>query len=162
MSKTQLAARVEAWGKLKKKHDAINAAADGQLEDLLAAFEKKAEPIYAERDRKLIPVVDEMNALESEVRTELLRGVGADGSIGIPQIESSNGALAQVHIEKKREIDPAAFFRAVPPRRRQEPAFLGCISILVGKAEKFLDQATMQRLARLKVTPSVAFTLKSE
>jgi hypothetical protein len=161
MTKPKLIAELAEWTRLKKKLDAINTEADGQLEDLLVTFEKKAEPIYAERDRKAGAIIDEMNRIETDVRGELLRQVKPDGAIGIPQLESENGGLAQVLVDKKREIDPAAFFRAVPPRRRHEPAFLGCLTVQVGKAEKCLDQATMSRIARLKISPSVNFTLKN-
>ena len=161
MKPKELTAKLEAWEKLKKQRDRVDAAADGQLEDLLVTYEKKAEPINSERDRKLQPIVDQMNTLEEELRAEMLRQIKPDGTIGIPQLETSL-ALAQVLATSKREIDAAAFIRATPPRRRNDPAFYGCLTVQIGKAEKFLDQPTMTRLARPKVTYAVAVTLKGE
>ncbi len=156
-----LTAKLSAWEKLKKQRDRVDAAADGQLEDLLTTFEKKAEPINTERDRRLQPILEQMDAIESDIRAEMLRSVKPDGTIGIPQLETP-GALALVCIDKKREIDAASFFRAIPPSRRNDPAFYGCLTVQIGKAEKFLDQPTMTRLTRLKLTPSVAVTLKND
>lgn len=161
MKPKELTTRLEAWEKLKKQSDRINAEADAQLEDLIVTFEKKAEPINSERDRRLQPVIDKLTALESELRDEMLREIKPDGTIGIPQLETKL-ALAQVLATSKREIDAAAFIRATPPRRRNDPAFFGCLTVQIGKAEKFLDQPTMTRLARPKITHSVAVTLKNE
>lgn len=156
-----LTEKLRVWEKLKRKRDKIDAEADGQLEDLLATYEKKAEPINAERDRKLQTVVEEMTALENELRGEMLRQVKPDGTIGIPQLETPL-ALAQVQATSKREIDPAAFMRATDPRRRNSPEFFNCLTVQIGKAEKFLDQVTMTRLAKAKTTHSVAITLKGD
>lgn len=156
-----LTSKLENWERLKKQRDKIDAEADGQLEDLLATYEKKAEPIATERDRKLQPVLEKMTALENEIRADMMREIKADGSIGIPQIETK-GALAQVLGSSKREIDPAAFIRATSPARRNEPGFFNCLSVLIGPAEKFLDAPTMARLARKKVTHSVDIKLKTD
>ncbi len=161
MKPKDLTTKLEAWEKLKKQRDRIDADADGQLEDLLVTFERKADPINSDRDRKLQPVLDKMATLENELRDEMLRQIKPDGTIGIPQIETTL-ALAQVHAASKREIDAAAFIRATPPRRRNDPAFFGCLTVQIGKAEKFLDQPTMTRLARPKLTYSVAVTLKGD
>lgn len=160
MNAKQLTAKLEAWEKLKRQRDKVDATADGQLEDLLVTYEKKAEPINSERDRKLQPIVDQMNTLEEELRAEMLRQIKPDGTIGIPQLETTL-ALAQVLATSKREIDAAAFIRATAPRRRNDPAFYNCLTVQIGKAEKFLDQPTMTRLARPKVTYAVAVTLKT-
>jgi hypothetical protein len=159
MTKPELTAKLQEWGKLTKQRNKIEAEADGQLEDLIVTFERKAEPINAERDRKLQPFLEQLQTLENELRDEMLRNVKADGTIGIPQLETAL-ALAQVHASSKREIDAAAFIRATPPRRRTDPGFYACLTVQIGKAEKFLDQPTMLRLARPKVTHSVAITLK--
>lgn len=161
MKPKDLTAKLEAWEKLKLKRDRIDAEADGQLEDLLVTYEKKAEPINIDRDRKLQPVLDQMQAIENELRDEMTRAIKSDGTIGIPQIETAR-ALAQVQATSKREIDAAAFIRSTPPRRRNDPAFFGCLTVQIGKAEKFLDQPTMTKLARAKITHSVAITLKGE
>jgi len=161
MNAKTLTAKLEAWEKLKKQRDRVDAAADGQLEDLLVTYEKKAEPINSERDRKLQPIVDQMTSLEEELRAEMIRQIKPDGTIGIPQLETTL-ALAQVLATSKREIDAAAFIRATPPRRRNDPAFYGCLTVQIGKAEKFLDQPTMTRLARPKITHTVAITLKGD
>lgn len=162
MSKTsQLKLKLEEWQKLKTKVNRINAEADGQLEDLIVTFETKAEPINAERDRKLGPVLADLHKLETEIGDGMLAEVKRDGTIGIPQIETAR-ALAQVTLDKKREINTAAFLRAVPPSRRQENAFFECLNVQIGKAEKFLDKPTMDRLTKLKLTPAVAVTLKPE
>lgn len=160
MKKAELTAKLLAWEKLKRQRDRIDQEADSQLEDLIVTFEKKAEPINTERERQLQPVLEKLEALENELRAELLREINADGTIGIPQLETKN-ALAQVLASSKREIDAAAFIRATPPRRRNEPAFFDCLTVLIGKAEKFLDQPTMTRVARAKVSHSVAVKLKN-
>src|SRR5205085_2145564 len=157
----ELIARLEAWEKLKKQRDRIDANADGQIEDLLSTYERKAEPINTERERKLEPVVSQMEMIESEIREAMLRQIKPDGTIGLPQLETEH-ALAQVLIDKRREIDAAAFIRATPPRRRNDPAFYGCLTVQIGKAEKFCDQPTMTRLTRLKLTPSVCLKLKND
>lgn len=160
-AETVLKQKLEDWQKLKLKANRINAEADGQLEDLIVTFETKAEPINAERDRKLGPVLADLHKLEAEIGETMLAEVKRDGTIGIPQIEAPR-ALAQVTLDKKREINTAAFLRAVPPARRQEPAFFECLNVQIGKAEKFLDKPTMDRLTKLKLTPAVAVTLKPE
>ncbi len=160
MKPKDLTLKLEAWEKLKKQRDRTDAQADAQLDDLLVTFEKKAEPINSERDRRLQPIVDQMNTIEEELRAEMLRQIKTDGTIGIPQLETAN-ALAQVFTDKKREIDAAAFIRATPPRRRNDPAFYSCLTVQIAKAEKFLDQPTMVRLTRLKLTHSVALKLKA-
>ena len=161
MTKAQLTQKLQEWEKLKRQRDRIDAEADGQLEDLIVTFEKKSEPINVERDRKLQPVLDQLEELEGELRTEMLRQVKPDGTIGIPQLETEH-ALAQVLSTSKREIDAGAFIRATSPRRRNDSAFFECLTVQIGKAEKFLDHLTMKRLARAKVTHNVAITLKSE
>lgn len=160
MKPKDLTLKLEAWEKLKKQRDRADAQADALIEDLLVTFEKKAEPINSERDRRLQPIVDQMNTIEEELRAEMLRQIKTDGTIGIPQLETDN-ALAQVFTDKKREIDAAAFIRATPPRRRNDPGFYGCLTVQIAKAEKFLDQPTMVRLTRLKLTHSVALKLKT-
>jgi hypothetical protein len=159
MTPAKLKENVEAWAKLRQQREKIEAQTDGQLEDLFGTFEKKAEPIYTARDRKLDPIIEEMDRLEATIREELLGQLKANRPL--PQIESTS-AIAQVFVERRREIDPAAFFRAVAPRRRNEPAFLACLTVQVGKAEKFLDQPTMTRIARAKLNPSVNLALKDQ
>ena len=161
MNKSQLTAKLEEWQQLKRREQRIHAEADGQLDDLVVTFERKAAPINLDRERKLVAVIDQMTAIENQLRDEMLRQIKPDGTIGIPQLETTL-ALAQVHASSKREIDPAAFIRATPPQRRNDPAFFACFTVQIGKAEKFLDQPTMTRLARPKITHSVALTLKSE
>ena len=157
----QIEEKLKEWEKLRAKANRINKEADGQLQDLIVTFETKAEPINAERDRKLGTVLADLQKLEQEISDGMLAEVKRDGTIGIPQIETLR-ALAQVTLDKKREINAAAFLRAVPPGRRQEPAFFECLNVQIGKAEKFLDKPTMDRLTKLKLTPAVAVTLKPE
>ena len=161
MKPADLKQRLEDWQKLRLKVNRINAEADGQLEDLLVTFETKAAPINAERDRKLGNVLADLQKIEDEIREAMLAQVKRDGTIGIPQIETEK-ALARVALDRKREIETAAFIRAVDPRRRQDPAFFECMNVQIGKAEKFLDKTTMDKLTHLKLTPSVAVTLKTE
>lgn len=160
-TKAQLTQKLLDWEKLKKQRDRIDAEADGQLDDLLVTFERKAEPINVERDRKLQPVLERLEELETAIRAEMLRNVKSDGSFGIPQLETEH-ALAQVLTSSKREIDAGAFIRATPPRQRNDSAFFDCLTVQIGKAEKFLDQPTMKRLARPKLSHNVAITLKHE
>src|SRR5688572_11915852 len=96
---------LEEWQKLRTKINRINADADGQLEDLIATFEAKAEPINTERDRKLGTALADLQKLEAEIGTAMLAGVKSDGTITLPQIETSR-ALARVTLDKKREISP--------------------------------------------------------
>ena len=160
MTKAELTTALEDWARNKKRADSITAAADKKLEPHLLAYEKKAEPINAERDEKLAKPLAEMERLELEIRTAMLAQVTADGTA--PAAIETDTAVAQVTVDRKREIDPATFMRAVPPRLRLDPSFIGCLSVLIGKAEKFLDKPTLARLVRPKLTPSVALTLKSE
>ena len=161
MTKTQLSAKLEAWSKASRKRLKIEKDRENQLQTLIDTYEKKAEPINAQADRQLDPIMEDLHTLEADIRTAMLAGVKPDGSIEIPQIENQF-ALAQVTIDKKREINSAAFLRAVPPSRRNEPGFFKCLSILITPAEKFLDAVTMARLVRPKLTPSVHLTLKEE
>jgi hypothetical protein len=160
MTKPEITKRLEDWARKKKRVDNINAEADRKLAPHLAAYEKKASPIEAERDEKVAPLAADLDALEQEIRAALLSQVSPDGTAPAP-VETDT-AVAQVTIDRKREIDAAAFMRAVPPSQRRDPGYLGCLSVLVGRAEKFLPQMTLARLVRPKLTPSVALTLKSE
>lgn len=159
-TKQDLTAKLHEWEKLKTRATKIETQREQQLQTILDVFEKKAEPINADADRQLAPLVDQMEAIEKELESELLGSIKPDGSIRIPQLETAS-ALAQVMTDSRREIKAAAFFRAVLPSRRNDPDFYGCLSVLIGKAEKFLDKATMTRLARAKLTHSVSLTLKS-
>jgi len=160
MSKQQIIKSLEDWARKKRRVDNINADADRKLQPLLDAYERKAEPVNADRDAKIQPLIAEMERLELEIRTALLSQVTADGTAPAPiEIDS---AIAQVTVDRKREIDAATFMRAVPPRLRQDPGYIGCLSVLVGKAEKFLDRITLARVVKPKLTPSVAITLRSE
>lgn len=158
-AETILKAKLEEWGKAKEKANRINAAADGQLEDLLATYEAKAEPILSERDRKLGPVLADLQNLEREITNALLKEVKPDGAIGIPQLDTEK-AFAQVTVDRKRKLDPAEFMRSVHPRERHKPEFFACLTVLVTEAEKFLDKPTMQRLTGFKLSPSVVLKLK--
>lgn len=159
MTKAQLKEKFERWTTLSRKRQKIETDRRNQLETLLETYEKKAEPINAEANRQLDVFMDELLTLESEIGAEMLASVKPDGKIDIPQLDNKFG-LAQVITDKKRHIDPAAFLRAVPPARRHEPAFFKCLSILITPSEKFLDTATMSRLARPKLTYSAQLTLK--
>ncbi|MEP6743836.1 MAG: hypothetical protein ABJB61_15170 [bacterium] len=161
MTKPQLTAKLDEWAKKKKRVDRINAEADARLEPLLKVYEAKAEPINAARDEKLASLLTEMETLEQEIRAAMLAAVNLDGTSSLPQAESGN-AVAQLNTERRREIDTAAFMRAVPPRLRLDPAYIGCLSVLVGKADKFLPSPMLARLVRPKLTHSVTLTLKSE
>lgn len=160
MTKPQIATILEAWARKKERANSINLAADRKLQPHLDVYEKKTAAIIAERDGKLLDLVPEMEKLELQVRNALLALVTAEGLAPAPI--DIGVATAQVTVDRKREIDPAAFMRAVPPAMRREPLYMQCFSVLVGKVEKFLDAATLARIVRPKLTPSVAITLKSE
>ena len=130
-----------------------------QLETLLDTYERKAEPINSDADRKLAPILEQMQELEKEIQTGMLAAIKPDGSVPIAQLETPK-ALAQVHTNGKREIDPGAFFRATSPRARNTVGFFECLTVQIGKAEKFLDAPTMARLALKKLTHTVALKLK--
>jgi hypothetical protein len=161
MTKFQLTTLLGTWSALSKKRARIESARANQLETMIRAFETKAEPINTAADRQLEPILEQLTGLEAEIRCAMLAGIQADGTIAIPQIENA-AAFAQVTTDRKREISAAAFLRAVPPSRRNEPAFAECLSVLISKAEKFLDAVTMTRLVRPKLTHSVTVTLKPE
>lgn len=153
--------KLNQWGETQKRVVKINRSRDQKLQPLLEEFDRKAEEINTAADARLEPLLAEMEALELEIRSTMLREVKPDGTSPISQVDAET-AVAVLTIERRREIDPAAFMRAVPPKLRRDPGFLGCLSVLIGKAEKFLDKQTLARLVHLKLSPSVALTLKDE
>ncbi len=160
LSERKLTTKLDEWAKLQKKANRIEENRQTQLAPLIDTFEAKAAPINTEADRQLDPILDELRQIAEELNAELLGRIGADGSIPIAQIETA-AALAQVTTDRKRAIDPAAFLRSVPPSQRHLPAFAGCLTVLIAKAEKFLDARTMARIAKPKLSHSVTVTLKS-
>lgn len=160
MTKPELAAALELWAKKKKSVDKINADAERELEPFLQAYEKKAEPIITARDATLSPLLAELETLEKQIGRELLSLVTADGTAPAPL--TTKNAIGQVNVDRKREIAPDVFMRAVPPRLRLDPAYASCFSVLMGKVDKFLDAATVARIARPKLTHSVSLTLKTD
>lgn len=153
-----LTEKLKKWQGLALRAEKIEDERTVQLETLLDTYDRKAQPINEDADRKLDPILEEMRTLEKEIETDMLAAIKADGSVPIAQLETAK-AIAQVHTTGKREIDAAAFFRATSPRVRTA-AFFDCLTVQIGKAEKFLDARTMARLAIKKLTHTVALRLK--
>jgi len=154
-----LTEKLKTWQSLALRQQKIEAERAVQLETLLDTYERKAQPINEDADRKLDPILEQMQTLEKEIETAMLAGIKADGSVPIAQLETPK-AIAQVHTSGKREIDAAAFFRATSPRLRITAGFYECLTVQIGKAEKFLEARTMARLAIKKLTHTVGIKLK--
>lgn len=154
-----LTEKLKAWQSLALREQKIEKDRKVQLETLIDTYERKAQPINEDADRKLEPILEQMRTLEKEIETAMLAAIKADGSIPIAQLETPK-AIAQVHTTGKREIDAAAFFRATSPRARTTAGFFDCLTVQIGKAEKFLDARTMARLAIKRLTHTVALKLK--
>lgn len=159
LSPAKLTQKLADWEKKREKINKIEAERDAQLLTLIETFERKSEPITAAADQKLEPLYAELTGLEAEIGQELLGRIGADGSIPLPQIETDK-AIATVLTDRKRQIDAASFLRNVPPRLRHTKEFAECLTVLVGKAEKFLDARTLARVVSVKLSPSILIKLK--
>lgn len=160
MTKAELSDNVKRWGDLRKNFNQIEAKRREQLQPYLDDFERKTAAINTGADRATEPLLREMSQIQLQIEAAMLAKMQSDGTTTLREVNAGD-ACAFVTTDKKREIDAATFMRVVPPGLRGDSGFLACLSVLVGKAERYLDKPTLDRVVRPKLTHSVTLTLKN-
>jgi hypothetical protein len=145
------------WGELAEQRRRIEAARDEQLAPIRAKFAKQCAPVEQETAAQLQPVEQRLGELRGEIELLLKAGVSEDGSVALAQVETET-ATAIVETKSQRTIEPSEFLQFVPERQR-DAAFFGCLSVQIGKTEKYLG-SKIDQLARLKFTHTVKVMLK--
>ncbi len=135
--RTTVAPALEEWQRLAKRVKAEEEACDAKTK----------------KDR------DRMATLELEIQQTMKRGIAPDGKKIAVQTIESEAAIAEVKDEGCREIKPEEFLDAVPARDRTEQ-FWDCLKVAIGKTEKYLPKALMEKLATREPKLNVKIRLK--
>ncbi len=158
IQKTVEAALAE-WERLKLRARKYELQRDNDLAVQRTKFDKACEPINLEAKHNLDPLYTKMRTLETSIVNELKAGISPDGrTVAVAQVDVGQ-AVARMKDNGRREIDPAEFFKQVRQADRDQ-SFWACMQILIGKAEKFLPEAVMERVARHEPKYSVVIELK--
>lgn len=128
----------------------------------LVEWERLAKKVKAEEGACAERIAKDrarMAELELSIQTTIARGISPDGKKIAVQSLETEGAIVEVKDDGYRSIDPAEFFKAVPPKDRTEQ-FWDCFKVLIGKSEKFLPKALMETLADFESKLSTKVRLK--
>jgi hypothetical protein len=109
-------------------------------------FDKACAPINSAALETLDPLRAEMRTLAAEIERELKSGIAKDGKTASVLSVETDKAIAELKDNGHRKIEPSAFFEEIPPGRRTLE-FWQCVDVRIGKAEKYLPEDAMTRLA---------------
>ena len=157
-NKKKITEALNEWAALQAERAAAQETLNGLLAPIKAEYDKVAGPLIAATDANLKPINARLQALVDCIEEQLKSGIGADGSILLPQV-AGDGAIAEVNASIQREIQPKDFFAAVPEASR-ESGFWSCVKILVQQVDKKFGDA-LDRLMGKKVTHRVTVRLKN-
>jgi hypothetical protein len=152
-TKAGIEAALTRWASLRRKKGRLEGAQAKELTPLREAYESASAPILAKHAPGLTAVEEEVSQCEAAIRDAVLNAKGKDGSHKFPRLTSGK-VVAELHTSSRRELSPQTFFELVPQAER-ESKFWGCLSVLIGKAEKLLGAARLDEHAKPKVTHSV-------
>ncbi len=128
----------------------------------LSEWQQLAKKVKAEEDAcaaKTKKDRDRMAALELQIQLTMSKGFAPNQSSVVVQTVETESAIAEVKDEGCRQIDPEEFFKAIPAKDRKHP-FWGCLKVGIGKAEKYLPKALMEKLAIREPKLTVKVRLK--
>lgn len=105
-----------------------------------AEFERATTPILEKYNEKLAPVNQRIAALTKEVEAALLNNTNADGAPKLKSVATDALCAEVVQSAARREVAAESFFNFVPSVQRSGESFWSCLSVQIGKAEKFLGE----------------------
>lgn len=152
-TKADITAALTRWASLRRKKGRIETAQAKELSPLREAYEQQIAPILTTYAAKLSPVEEELRQLEGAIRATVLGATDKAGAHKFPRV-ASDSAVAELSTSSRRELDPQLFFDLFTPEQR-DGRFWGCLSVLIGKAEKLLGGARLDEHATTKQTHSV-------
>lgn len=159
--KQTVGSALDKWTRERNRALKIEIECDMELLPLVRDFQLQTGEIKKAAQAKLGPIYDRMRELETEIGTEMLKGVNEKtGAIAVSQIENAT-AIAEVTVDSKRYIPPSDFLAAVPEADRNAD-FWGCLSVFVTKVDKYLPESIRTQLTKLNRNYSTRVCLKSE
>lgn len=134
---------------LQAERDSLAAKQEKAIAKYRAEFEKATTPILEKYNEKLAPVNQRIAALNKEVEAQMLMNADADGNPKLKVVSSAALTAEVVQSAARREVSAEVFFDAVPALKRHGESFWQCLSVQIGKAEKFLG-ASINEIANVK------------
>jgi hypothetical protein len=157
-NKKEIAAQLEQWARNEKKRLKLEADRDVALESYVTEYQRKTASVVAPFDQQLAVITASQARLQTEISDAMKRGIDVNGEVALPQVATTK-AIVEVKTTAKREVNPKEFFDAVPASDRNA-GFFGCLSVMVGKLEKYRSDV-LNKLASEKRSHQVVIRLLS-
>lgn len=137
--KTQITDALTELAVLRESEKKYQAKFDKQVAPHEQIYFDSIKPFQEKFNAQVAPVRTRIAALEKEIEAKMLSTETADGGLKLMRVDTEN-LYVEATATARREVDAKAFFEAVEESNRNTQ-FWNCLSVLVGKTEKFLGSS---------------------
>lgn len=157
--KQQIVDALNELAVMQTERDSLAAKQEKQVAKFRAEFERATTPILEKYNERLAPVNQRIAALTKEVEAAMLNNLDATGKPRLAKVTSESLQAEILQSAARREVDAEKFFNEVPVLQRHGAQFWNCLSVQIGKAEKFLGEK-INDIASVKESFKVVIRLK--
>jgi hypothetical protein len=142
--KQNIAAALKELEVLRQSERKIKARFEREMKPHQTAFDEATAEIRQKFAGQMSPVAERVAALEKEIHAQMLCHLDAGGEPKLKLVKSENLTAEVVQTAARREVDAETFFNFVPAIHRRGESFWSCLSVQIGKADKFLGEKINQ------------------